>query len=67
MHKDRLVGHSGGGPDFGSASEVEMLWDGDYTIVVLGNHGLEQVRGIAHSIGRFLAEAAREEHKTASK
>lgn len=67
MHKDRLVGHSGGGPDFGSASEVEMLWDADYTIVVLGNHGLEQVRGIAHSIGRFLAQPAPEEHKTASK
>lgn len=65
MGGDRLVGHSGGGPDFGSASEVEMLWDKDYTLVMLGNHGLEQVRGLTHMIARFLA--APEETKTAAK
>ena len=60
-----FVGHTGGGPDFGSVSEVEMLWHKDYTLVMLGNHGLEQVRGLTHMIARFLA--APEETKTAAK
>ncbi|MGZ8921215.1 MAG: serine hydrolase domain-containing protein, partial [Limisphaerales bacterium] len=52
---DRLIGHSGGGGDLGVGAEVEMLWDGDYTIVILSNTGLEEARRNAHVIARFLA------------
>lgn len=52
---DRLVGHSGGGGDLGVGAEVEMLWNSDYTIVLLSNQGLESARFNTHSIARFLA------------
>src|SRR5262249_28767860 len=30
-------GHSGGGPNFGINSDLELFWDGSYTVIVLGN------------------------------
>jgi hypothetical protein len=53
--KDRMVGHSGGGGDFGVGAEIEMLWDSGYTIVLLSNHGLEPARRVTHTLARFLA------------
>lgn len=52
---DRLVGHSGGGGDLGVGAEVEMLWNTDYTIIILSNAGLEEARRNTHTIARFLA------------
>jgi hypothetical protein len=55
---DRLVGHSGGGGDLGIGAEVEMLWNTDYTIIILSNAGIEEARRATHTIARFLASQA---------
>ena len=52
---DRMVGHSGGGGDLGVGAEVEMLWNADYTIIILSNTGLEEARRNTHVVARFLA------------
>lgn len=55
VYGDRMVGHSGGGGDFGMGAEVEILWNYDYTVVLLSNQGLEEARFTTHTIARFLA------------
>jgi D-alanyl-D-alanine carboxypeptidase len=61
LGQDRMVGHSGGGGDSGVGAEVEILWNSEYTIVVLSNHGLEEARRTTHDIARFLV--FQEEHR----
>lgn len=34
----RIVGHPGSNPNTGHDADVEMLWDGDWTVVVLSNY-----------------------------
>ncbi len=34
----RVVGHPGSNPDTGSDADVEMVWDADWTVVVLSNY-----------------------------
>ncbi|MFL5619204.1 MAG: serine hydrolase domain-containing protein [Gemmatimonadaceae bacterium] len=38
MHDRRVVGHSGSNPDTGHDADLEMLWDGEWTVVVLSNY-----------------------------
>ena len=38
MHGTRVVGHPGSNPDTGFDSDVEMVWDGEWTVVVLSNY-----------------------------
>lgn len=52
----RMRGHSGGGMSSGLGAHVEMLWESDYTLIVLGNYDLEQdVRPLTLRLARFLA------------
>src|SRR6185503_11656900 len=62
LGQDRMVGHSGGGGDSGVGAEVEILWNSEYTIVVLSNHGLEEARRTTHDIARFLV--FQQEHRS---
>ena len=34
----RVVGHSGSNPDTGHDADLEMVWDGEWTVVVLSNY-----------------------------
>jgi hypothetical protein len=51
----RVVGHSGSNPDTGLDADVEMLWDGDWTVVVLSNYdapaGMELSGAIQQLLG----------------
>lgn len=38
MDDVRVVGHPGSNPDTGHDADVEMVWDGDWTVVVLSNY-----------------------------
>jgi CubicO group peptidase (beta-lactamase class C family) len=38
MHDRHVVGHSGSNPDTGHDADLEMLWDGQWTVVVLSNY-----------------------------
>jgi D-alanyl-D-alanine carboxypeptidase len=38
MHDTRVVGHPGSNPDTGEDADVEMVWDGEWTVVVLSNY-----------------------------
>jgi D-alanyl-D-alanine carboxypeptidase len=38
MHGRRVVGHSGSNPDTGHDADLEMLWDGEWTVVVVSNY-----------------------------
>jgi hypothetical protein len=33
-----VVGHSGSNPDTGHDADLEMVWDGEWTIIVLSNY-----------------------------
>ena len=51
-----MRGHSGGGGSSGIGAHAEMLWEGDVTLIVLGNYDLEQdVRPLTLSLARLLA------------
>ena len=51
----RVIGHSGSNPDTGWDADVEMLWDGEWTVVVLSNYDAPAGLEIAGSIVRMLA------------
>jgi CubicO group peptidase (beta-lactamase class C family) len=34
----RVVGHSGSNPDTGHDADLEMVWDGEWTVIVLSNY-----------------------------
>jgi CubicO group peptidase (beta-lactamase class C family) len=38
MDDVRVVGHPGSNPDTGHDADVEMVWDGDWTVIVLSNY-----------------------------
>ena len=38
MHGRRVVGHSGSNPDTGHDADLQMVWDGAWTIVTLSNY-----------------------------
>jgi CubicO group peptidase (beta-lactamase class C family) len=38
MNGARIVGHPGSNPDTGFDADLEMVWDGDWTVVVLSNY-----------------------------
>jgi hypothetical protein len=37
MRGQRVVGHSGSNPDTGHDADLQMVWDGEWTVVVLSN------------------------------
>ncbi|HEX2201886.1 MAG TPA: serine hydrolase domain-containing protein [Longimicrobium sp.] len=53
----RVLGHSGGGSSSGIGAHVEVLWDADWTLVVLGNVDLEEdVRPLVFDLLDFLVK-----------
>jgi CubicO group peptidase (beta-lactamase class C family) len=38
MHGVRVVGHSGSNPDTGHDADLQMVWEGDWTVIVLSNY-----------------------------
>jgi D-alanyl-D-alanine carboxypeptidase len=38
IHDRRIVGHSGSNPDTGHDADLEMVWDDEWTVVVLANY-----------------------------
>ena len=38
MNGHHVVGHSGSNPDTGHDADLEMVWDGEWTIIVLSNY-----------------------------
>jgi D-alanyl-D-alanine carboxypeptidase len=38
MHGKRVVGHSGSNPDTGHDADLQMVWDDQWTVVVLSNY-----------------------------
>jgi CubicO group peptidase (beta-lactamase class C family) len=55
VHGKSVRGHSGGGPNHGINSDLEVFWDGSYTVVVLGNYDAPAAQGLAGEIVEFLA------------
>lgn len=47
-------GHSGGGTGSGIDADVEMLWDSDYTVVVVGNYDTPAARGVAQGMVQLI-------------
>jgi CubicO group peptidase (beta-lactamase class C family) len=50
-----IRGHEGGGPGAGINAELEMFWDGSYTVVVLANFDSPAALALCDRICRFLA------------
>jgi hypothetical protein len=52
----RVVGHPGSNPNTGWDADVEMVWDADWTVVVLSNYdapaGLALARPIVELVAR---------------
>ena len=48
-------GHSGGGPSSGINSDLEILWDSDWTVVAMGNYDAPAAQNMAREILAFLA------------
>jgi CubicO group peptidase (beta-lactamase class C family) len=46
-------GHSGGAP--GINSDLQMFWDGSYTVIVMGNYDPPAAQELAGKISKFLA------------
>jgi hypothetical protein len=38
MNGKHVVGHSGSNPDTGHDADLQMVWDGEWTVVVLSNY-----------------------------
>jgi CubicO group peptidase (beta-lactamase class C family) len=51
-----IRGHSGGGPASGINSDLEIFWDGGYTVVVLGNYDAPAAQDLNASICDLLAK-----------
>ena len=51
----RIVGHPGSNPDTGGDADVEMLWDGEWTVVVLSNYDAPAGMELSGAIVRLLA------------
>jgi CubicO group peptidase (beta-lactamase class C family) len=51
-----IRGHSGGGPASGINSDLEIFWDGGYTVVVLGNYDAPAAQNLNASICDLLAK-----------
>ncbi len=56
MDGTRVRGHSGGGGNSGIGGDAELIWDKDYTVIVLENHDLDEVRPLSMSITFFLSK-----------
>jgi CubicO group peptidase (beta-lactamase class C family) len=48
-------GHNGGGPNYGINSDLEIFWDGSYTVVVLGNYDAPAAQELNREIVEFLS------------
>ncbi|HZT42713.1 MAG TPA: serine hydrolase domain-containing protein [Chthonomonadaceae bacterium] len=48
-------GHNGGGPNSGINSDLEMFWDGSYTVIVMGNYDAPAAQDLATKICTFLS------------
>lgn len=55
----RVVGHSGSNPDTGWDADMEMVWDGDWTVVVLSNFDAPAGMQVEMPILALLAEQAK--------
>jgi CubicO group peptidase (beta-lactamase class C family) len=50
-----IRGHSGGGANSGINSDLEMFWDGSYTVIVMSNYDAPAAENLDHKICEFLA------------
>lgn len=48
-------GHSGGGAPSGINSDLEMVWEGDWTVIVMGNYDAPAAQLLARDIAAFVA------------
>lgn len=60
MNGARVVGHSGSNPDTGWDADLEMVWDGDWTVIVLSNYDAPAGMQIEMPILQLLTQQARE-------
>ncbi|MCI0587234.1 MAG: beta-lactamase family protein [Planctomycetes bacterium] len=51
----RVRGHGGGGPNSGISADLQTLWDGDFTAIVLSNYDMPGANEICTKIVDFLA------------
>jgi hypothetical protein len=58
-HGTPVRGHSGGGAGSGIDADLEILWDADYTVVVIGNYDTPASRAVAQGIVRLIAHRFR--------
>ena len=56
MNGERVVGHPGSNPDTGHDADVETVWDGDWTVVVLSNYDAPAGVQLSFPIVRLLAQ-----------
>ena len=59
FHGERNPYHSGGGEGSGVDGDLELLWDSDYTVVVLSNYDTPAARSIAEPLAGMLIRQAR--------
>jgi CubicO group peptidase (beta-lactamase class C family) len=55
LNGKEVRGHSGGGGNSGINSDLEMFWDGSYTVIVLGNYDAPAAQDLDRKICAFLA------------
>jgi CubicO group peptidase (beta-lactamase class C family) len=53
-HSD-VRGNSGGGPSSGIDSELQMFWNGPYTVIVMSNYDAPSGTSLARAISEFLS------------
>jgi D-alanyl-D-alanine carboxypeptidase len=53
MNGKSVRGHSGGAP--GINSDLQMFWDGSYTVIVMGNYDPPAAQDLAGKISKFLS------------
>jgi hypothetical protein len=58
-HGTPVRGHSGGGSGSGIDADLEILWDADHTVVVIGNYDTPASRAVAQGIVRLIAQRFR--------
>jgi D-alanyl-D-alanine carboxypeptidase len=58
-HGTPVRGHSGGGAGSGIDADLEIVWDADYTVVVIGNYDTPAARAVAQGIVRLIAHRVR--------
>jgi CubicO group peptidase (beta-lactamase class C family) len=60
-HGTPVRGHSGGGAGSGIDADLEIIWDADHTVVVVGNYDTPASRAVAQGIVRLVTDRFRRE------